>query len=384
MAIKKFNNNDVVIVGNNDWHAFWFQRQQFASEFASLGSKVFYVNRTLQRLPTINHFIRRFFKNKNRGYLTNVVPTNVNIITPYCLPPLKILRPINRQIMKRSISSLNIVSPLLIAYVPSYNTIDLIKLIKPFKIAYINVHNYDYDTIVNDVLLAEKELIHTADVLLADSAFNMKRLSRLSGNRQIFPSLPGVNYDHFRQACRGDEAKRRKSIYYFGGIGPHLDFDLYGSLAQKYKVVFVGVIDPVIRRMLPLNIEILAPVSNLELPEILKDADILAIFYKNTPYTRGVIPAKFFECLASGKPLLVSGLSEAGPYLDIVYDVQASYTKALQVIEELPETETPERLSRRDKIAKEADWSSRFKMFIKFLDVYRGSKCKSSKEKGYY
>lgn len=75
------------------------------------------------------------------------------------------------------------------------------------------------------------------------------------------------------------------------------------------------------------------------------------------------MPAKFFECLATNKPLLVCGLKQAKPYNDVVYDVEGSVEKACEVITKLPETETKEKLLKREKIAREADWSSRFELF---------------------
>ena len=363
---------DIVIVANNDWHDLWFQRQQFACGFALRGFKVFYLNRALQRWPTINHFKRRFFLfGKKIIHNKNTIPPNIRVITPFWLPPFEILRPINRKLIQITISSyrLDVQSPWLITYIPSYNTIDLIRIIKPYKVAYINVHNYDEDIVISDLLKAEKELVKQADLLFGDSNYNMERLSRLSPGKQVFPSLPGVNYNLFRRAFRGDEFRRCKTIYYFGGIGPHLDLSLYGALASTYKVVFVGIVAPGVYNQIPAQIEIRPPVANSALPDVLKEADILTIFYKDSPYIRGVIPAKFFECLATGKPVLVSGLSEAKPYLDVVYDVQGSEQIAREVIKNLSETETEYRLRRQDEIAKEADWTRRFESFASKLGL---------------
>ena len=136
------------------------------------------------------------------------------------------------------------------------------------------------------------------------------------------------------------------------------------------QVVMVGIPDPDIAGDIPEGIQIMPPVSNSEHPYILKEADILGLFYQDPSYMRGVIPAKFFECLATGKPLLVSGLAseEIAPYQDVIYDVEGSVKKLLGVITKLPETETEECLRRRKKIAMEADWDNRFNMFVKCLE----------------
>jgi len=369
---------NIFMVTSNYWNGIEYQRHYLARQFAKHGFSVMFIERSPHRWPKfgLKDILEWILKSgQASSHIAKTIPKGINIIKPRFLPPARWLRPINREIIKNKLSKLHfkgknlLNKTILITYVPSYNSIDLINLIKPCVVAYVNIHNYEETIVMPDLLRAEREIIRLSDVLFADSTFNIKRLVHLSNRRNIFPSLPGVDYKHFRQANRRYEDKRRKTIYYFGGIGPHLDFFLYGNLATKYNVVFVGVVNPVVRRKIPLNIEIRSLVANSELPEILKDADILAIFYKDSPYIRGVIPAKFFECLATGKPLLVSGLSEAEPYLDIVYDVQGSEKKAFEIIQTLSETETPKRLSKRDKIAKEADWTRRFESFICNLNL---------------
>ena len=140
------------------------------------------------------------------------------------------------------------------------------------------------------------------------------------------------------------------------------------DLATTLKVVFIGVVHPSVRKKIPADIEIRPPIANSDLPKILKNADMLGIFYKNSPYIQGVIPAKFFECLATGKPVLVSGLMEATPYLDTVFDVQGLAKIAIKTIKKLPAIMTSARLARQDVLAQEADWTNRFNSFMSCIE----------------
>ena len=359
---------DLIIIADNDWNTFWYQTQQFACGFASHGSRVFYLNRTLQRLPKIRDIKERFFNKSSRLINKNMIKKNVYVITPLLLPPFKILRPINRILIRRVLSSFNITSPLLITYIPTYNAIDIINIVKPSKVVYVNVHHYNSAKVIKDVIKAEKELIKKCNVLFADSYYNKNRLSKLSNNRKIYLSPPGVHYKLFHSSFRGDESIRCKTLYYFGGIGPHIDLSLYNNLGEIFEVIFIGIVDPKIRYEISSKIKIIPPVENLKLPKNLWDSDILTIFYKNTPYIQGVIPAKFFECLATNKPVLVSGLEEVKPYLDVVYDVEGSVKKVLNIIKKLPETEINTLITKKNKIAIEADWSKRFEAFIKNIN----------------
>lgn len=358
--------SEVIIAANNDWNGFWYQRQQFACDFARLGYRVIYLNKTLQRWPKLKHFIQRIKSSTNRNDIEITVPDGITLLTSLWLPPLKLLRFINRLLIKKTVEKMNLQSkPILITYVPTYNIIDLIDYIKPLKVVYINVHNYNSDDVLQDLIESEIELIKISDFLFADSKYNMKRLMNSSNGKEVFQSLPGVDYDNFRKSKNQEKVQREKTIYYYGGIGSHLDLELYNSLSKRFKVVFIGTVEESIRESISKNIVIKKPVSVKKLPEELFEADILSILYKRTSYVDGVIPAKFFECLATEKPLLVSGLAEVEPYNDIVYNVDGSVEKAINIIKNLEITETELIKNKRNEIAKEADWDNRFNALFK-------------------
>ena len=142
-----------------------------------------------------------------------------------------------------------------------------------------------------------------------------------------------------------------------------MDLDLYNGLAETHEVTFIGVVNPVARELISSRIRVLPPVSVMDLPSALREADIVTALYRPSEYMLGVIPAKFFECLATGKPFLVSGLREAEPYRELVYIVQDGLTEALRIIEDLSTTESPERRAACDDEARTADWGKRFEQF---------------------
>ena len=355
---------DILFVASTDWGGLWFQRQEFAQRFALKGHRVFYLNRTLQRWPKFHHFRRRFVDPIMNKTLSNPRPENLQVITPIWMPPINCLRFLNRKLIRRTFAPLDIQSPVLITDVPTYNALDAIDFICPLKIIYLNVHNYnDCDWILPEILESEKLLVQKADVLFGDSTFHVERLKRISNGRKVFQSPPGVNYSKSRGAFRGDEAQRRKSICFFGNIQSSIHLDLFGKMSARYKVIFIGQVSDEIRNHIPKKIEIRPPVCLDELAYELKEMEILGLFYVKNQYNRGVIPAKLFECVATRKPVLVCGLTEMKHYPDIIYNFDGSEEEAIQIIEHLPETETSSRLAKRDEIARDADWSNRFKNF---------------------
>jgi len=355
---------DILFVASTDWDGLWFQRQELAQRFALKGHRVFYFNRTLQRWPKFHHFRMRFVDPVMNKILSNPRPENLQVITPIWMPPINCLRFLNRRLIRRTFAPLDIQSPVLITDVPTYNTLDGIDFICPSKIVYLNVHNYDDCAwVLPEVIDSEKLLIQRADVLFGDSAFHVERLKRISNGRKVFQSLPGVNYPKFRRAFRGDEAQRRTSICFFGNIQSSIHLDLFGKMSARYKVIFIGQVSDEIRNPIPEKIEIRPPVCLDELTHQLKEMDILGLFYRKNRFNRGVIPAKLFECMATRKPVLVCGLPEMEYYQNAIYDFGGSEEEAVQIIEDLPETETSGRLAKRDEIARDADWSNRFKKF---------------------
>jgi hypothetical protein len=353
-----------------DWDGLHCQSHIIALNYAKMGYNVFYINRTLQRFPNINHLVRRLKKSTKLGTVNTYKdkPENINVITLWLGPPFKWMRKINQILIKFGLRKIDNKVSLFLTYVPSFNSIDLSNYLKPKKTAYVCYHNFDADTVIKDLLLAEKEVINKADYLFADSLFLKERILKLSNRKKVYRSMPGVYFDLFHKAYRGDEAIKKFTLYYFGCIKNDLDFDLYKQLANYVKIIFVGVIDPSVKNLIPINIELRPPVSNKELPKTLFDADIIGLFYRDCPFVRGIIPAKLFECISTCKPILISGLEEAKPYEDIIYNINGDYKKAISIINNLANSETPEIITKRKEIGMQADWDNRFKEFHKVIE----------------
>ncbi len=365
---KASGKQSILILSNVDWEGLWYQKQEIACRFAQEGHSVWYINRTLQRWPRWHHLKSRIRLRRvhDEGRSSNGA---IRILSPLWLPPVPAFRLVNRWLIRRSLAKAGIPSGgWLVTYVPTQNTLDVVTLVKPNRLAYVCVHNYDAAPVVRDLLRAERELCHQADLILADSAFNFRRLERLAPGRTVYKLPPGVDALPFSQAYRGDEAIRRQNMVYFGSIGPHLDLLLYGEMARHLKVTFIGTISSDLREPIPDGIELRPAVVHNRLAEALVDADMLALFYRPTAYMDGVLPAKFFECLATQKPILVSGLAEATNFANEIYDVGGSAPRTLEAIRNLPQYETSERLQFRRRVAEEADWAVRFAAFRDLLN----------------
>ena len=355
---------DILFIASNDWDGLWYQRQEYALRFAQAGHRVFYFNKTPQRMPQIRHFKQCLYRLRGRTKKSNPRHKNLTVVTPYWLVPLESLRRLNRILIRRTFNCLDLRSPILITDVPSYNVIDVIDFLRPCKVVYVDVHNYDdNEWVVKQIHDSEELLINRAHFLFGTSRYNQKRLERISGRVDIYRSPPGVDYKLFKSAFRGDEFVRCKTIYFYGTVQGAVDIELFNKLSHDFSIVFIGDVTDDARAVMSARIEVRPAVPVAELARQLKDADILGLFYKQTAFNRGVIPAKIYECLATGKPVLACGLDEKNLPEGGVYHFDGSYEDAMQLINNLGATETPVRIDSRDLIAQEADWSQRFKKF---------------------
>ena len=66
------------------------------------------------------------------------------------------------------------------------------------------------------------------------------------------------------------------------------------------------------------NVHVLGTRAYTELPAYLKGCDVAVIPYRSNEYTESVFPIKFFEYMASGKPVVVSRLPALEGFLDSV------------------------------------------------------------------
>lgn len=362
---------DIILMSSRDWDSLPLQSHFLGEGYAKLGHRVFFINQTLQKWPRFSHLMWRLRPKRSSGKISSysseheiagVVP-----ITLWTGPPVRWLRWLNRVIIRFTFRNWKIDRPAFVTWVPTYTAQDLIRILRPEITGYVNYHHFEADDVLPSLLDSEKELVTKVDLLFTDSIFLKNRIARLSGGREVHRSMPGVYFERFRKAWRGDEFQKCHTIMYFGDIGPHLDLELYNALAEDFQVIFLGIVNPSAREVISPRIQLRPPVSIMDLPAALREADILTAFYRDTPYMKGVIPSKFFECMATGKPLLVSGLSEAEPYRHVVDIITGGVEEARQVINQLPKAETSTRRAQREQEALTADWQSRFEHFFNIL-----------------
>jgi glycosyltransferase involved in cell wall biosynthesis len=148
----------------------------------------------------------------------------------------------------------------------------------------------------------------------------------------VAPLPHGVDIDLFANARRQPSLPPDRPVCaYFGTIREALDLDILRAASYRFPLRLIG---PVRTRLegFAEETEIVGPVPQDQVPELLRDVDVLLLPYAHSVFNQSVMPAKLFECLATGKPSIVSGLGTLYDYADLFYirETPAAFLEAIE------------------------------------------------------
>jgi len=368
---------EVLILSSNDWNFLWQRHQTLASFFLNSGWKVVFVEGTRITDPRLKDIYRIIFKKIlgfGSGYRNPVPDKLIKFKVQFLPPTYRLFRKINRKylipILLNKIKKAKIKNPLVIAYLPTDTTLNILKNINYSFLIYDCVVNFPgIEGAPQDIKDTERELALISDLIITDSDFLYKKMLNFFPEK-TYQILPGVHFDIFSKADNG-RVKRIKTLCFFGGINSNrLDLDMIFSVAKKredLEFVFIGPIKSELKDI-PKNVTFKPPVRINVLPEKLINCDCIILPYKNNEWTKGVIPSKIFESFATGKPVIVSGIEEnISRFKDVLYTVSSS-EEFLKLLEKIPELETEEKYIKRKKLAIENSWEKRFDQLMNLIE----------------
>jgi glycosyltransferase involved in cell wall biosynthesis len=100
-------------------------------------------------------------------------------------------------------------------------------------------------------------------------------------------------------------------------------------------------------------------VAHAGLPDALAGVDAFVLPYKVNGLTRAISPAKTYECLATGKPVVAARLPAMRNLAGHVYLAEGPEAY-VEVLRSLKELETEERRRARIELARKNSWEIRF------------------------
>lgn len=321
----------VVFLSMIHWHFTWQVEHSFARGLAERGYDVRFVEPLPKRWPGLSEMGRVWGRlvghSETAGHCYQPPVSGVTLFSPRLLPDTSpLLQRLNRRLFVPRIAAAvgrDAARPLfVINYLPLPASLALMGQLQPDVTIYHCVNNWEHDIYAAGTgIFREAELARAADMVWTDSPVNYVRNAAWVDDAILLPHV--VDVALFTRARRpAGPAPARPLCAFFGNIGLNTNVDLLRAVSQRYRLRLIG------PARVPLegfatDTEILGPVPQKELPELLYDADVLLLPYIPSPYNDGVMPAKLFECMATGKPIVAFGLAAVERYADYLYICQS-------------------------------------------------------------
>lgn len=381
MTQKIIDHQDIICISSVDWHPLWTRKQQVMSRLPN-SNKILYVEPPITLLSPFKD-PSMWFKWKIWFKGLRVLNKNIYLYSlPVILPFGNKYRFINRLnqwwislFLKRVVKKLNMDNPYLWTYMP--NTSDLLKYIKHSLLIYDCVDEHsEYTGLINKQVMTdmERDLIAKCDIVFvtAPGLYEDKK-----DFAKVIYYLPNAaNVQHFNKALLLETTIPEDIrdiphpiIGFVGVIQDWIDLDLIKAVAlehPEWSVVLVGPVgvgvDVSELSKLP-NVYLLGRKDINELPGYLKAFDVCLNPFKINELTDKVSPLKFYEYLASGKPIVSVDMPGVKDFSEIIYIANNS-EEFIHKITEALESETELKQKERLQVAAQNSWESRVEFMM--------------------
>jgi glycosyltransferase involved in cell wall biosynthesis len=362
----------IVCISNIDWDFLWQRHQILMSGLAQRGTAVAFIEKLDAARQVTRHDWRRL-AHRAKGVLHQFgrgdrATRGVRVITPAVVPH-RLAAGINRRVVlprvARRLRDIGFDRPVVWTYSFGPNSSLLERLLAPRVVIYDCVNRLrGYAHATPALIEAEDALVRRADLVVTDSAILWAEKKAL--NPRCVQLGPGADFELFApEEGRVEPAElarvRRPRLGFFGSLDDRLDQATLAQFAishSEWSVVLIGPSKVGLQALTRLpNVVAVGTVPHAELGCWLQGLDVIAIPYLPGEFTRGIIPAKLFEALATGRPLVATGLPELEPYRDVITLCDAGEF-AVSVEAELAR-DTSARRERRMALAQGNSWASR-------------------------
>ncbi|HEY3204021.1 MAG TPA: polysaccharide pyruvyl transferase family protein [Thermoanaerobaculia bacterium] len=349
------NRHDVVCFPIIDWD-FRFQRpQQLMKRYAEAGHRVFYIAQRFRPAGQpyeISEKARNVFEVSLRGPEKNVYKDRLETEESEALfQGIDALRRDRSLGATASIVQLPFWSPVArrfrddCAWPLVYDLMD---------------HHAGFSSNTAAMVEGERELLSSADLVLASSAFLEEQARRQNPHVLRLPNA--CDYEHF--AAVSEPRNTRPVVGYYGAISDWFDAGLVAELARRrpdWDFLLVGSTWGADLGELPKlpNVAMPGEKPYAEIPRWLERFDVAFIPFKVTPLTEATNPVKAYEIFAAGKPLVSVPLPELLAMAPHVRTASAPAEFEKEIEAALRDTK-PDEVESRRAFAKENTWARRF------------------------
>ena len=232
-----------------------------------------------------------------------------------------------------------------------------------------------YPGMINPALVdsMEEDLAGDSAFVFATAEGLYERLSRFNKNVHLVPN--GCNFELFNRTASLAKTEDKKVLGFVGVIQECTDMDVLLAVAKAFPdavIRFVGKklpgVDTSALEAMP-NTEFIGLVPQEELPEYIKEFDLCLNVFANNDLSKDVSPLKFYEYLATGKPVVSTPMPrQVQEYKDCIYIAYSPEEFAAKCREALNEAPGSPMRSARIEAARLCSWDERVKTIRQILN----------------
>jgi glycosyltransferase involved in cell wall biosynthesis len=288
------------------------------------------------------------------------------VYAPLVAPPEgAVFRWLNRRLLVprvvRDLEEIAGPDPVVVAYPPTRTTLEVISGLCPRVVLYDCSDDYGFfPGAPRDIAATERDLLRRADLV---SCTSTHLLAKVRPSRpDAFLSGPAVDYERFAALQDTGTDKGVHTVCFFGHTSwERTNFSALRAITEAgFEVRIVGSLGRIEKGLIETpGLDYRGEVPHAELPAALAGVDAFVLPYKVNNLTRGISPAKTYECLATGKPVVAAPLPALEELAGHVYLAEGpeDYVEVLRTLEGL---ETEEKRQARIALARQNSWEARF------------------------
>ncbi|MDD5259377.1 MAG: glycosyltransferase [bacterium] len=383
-------NENIICISSADWdNPYWTNQQHIMSRLARQ-NKVLYIESMGLRRPVLQSKDMKRIGRRLKRFLRGPIKISDQLYTysPLVLPFYKfaLVRWLNHRIMiaalRRLARKLAMPAPILWSYVP--NAVYFKGKLGEKLLVYHCVDEIAANPLIpgNIILDMEKELLAAADITIVTSPELYTAKKPLAREIHYLPNVADVEHilkiqDPDLQVPTDLSSIEHPILGFVGAVSNYkLDFSLLKTIANErpaWNIVLIGAVGEGEKsaavsglKEMP-NIHILGGRPYGKLPNYLKGFDVCLLPSKLNEYTRNMFPMKFFEYLASGRPVVGTALSSLREFKEYFYQANSPAEFIRDI--EIALAEDASVRGKRIALAKKYSWTSRMEEISALLEA---------------
>ncbi|MFT3830058.1 MAG: glycosyltransferase [Opitutaceae bacterium] len=357
-------------MSNIPWDFVWQRHQTLASLFAREHEVAFLELPGVRRIGwrDLGRVARRglaLLRRTRAGTTTD----GVQVLRPWVLPATnRLFCGWNRRVLLRTLGDWREGVETLVNYSPTPTALATAQIVRHRRAVYDCTDNWSaVPGVPESALRAEAEWLRRADLTVVPS----RALETRHGNRaRRLERLPhGALVDRFLPAAATRPEVEPITLLYYGHIHrQHLAFEAIAEIARlrpHWRILLVGPVKT--PGLFPMNVELVGQQPHVALAGWVARAHVLLLPYVLNAYTECVLPAKTYECLATGRPIVAAPLPELVADFRATMSFAYSGSEYVSAVESALVEDTSEAAARRIALATRNSWEMRYHTLVGLL-----------------